>query len=56
MNNGSTLFHTGFRDMVLLDPIKQGAGIENVTLTLLAKNGETGTRSGLNWGQRVGIC
>jgi len=32
----------------------QGAGIENVTLTLLAKNGETGTRSGLNWGQRDG--
>jgi len=25
MNNESTLLHTGFRDMVLLDPIRQGA-------------------------------
>jgi hypothetical protein len=31
-----------------------GAGINSVTLTLLAKNGETGTKSGLNWGQRDG--
>jgi hypothetical protein len=31
-----------------------GAEIESVTLSLLAKNGEVGTRSGLNWGQRKG--
>ena len=31
----------------------KGSGIGNVTLTLLARNGETGTRSGLNWGQRA---
>lgn len=32
----------------------RGAGVESVTLTLLARNGETGTKSGLNWGQRAG--
>lgn len=31
-----------------------GAEIESVTLSLLAKSGEVGTRSGLNWGQRKG--
>lgn len=31
-----------------------GAGIQNVTLSLLARGGETGRRSGLNWGQRDG--
>lgn len=30
----------------------KGAGVESVTLSLLARNGETGTKSGLNWGQR----
>lgn len=29
-----------------------GKGIDNVTLSLLNRNGETGARSGLNWGQR----
>jgi hypothetical protein len=32
----------------------RGAGVESVTLTLLARNGETGAKSGLNWGQRDG--
>lgn len=31
-----------------------GAGVQNVTLSLLARGGETGRRSGLNWGQRDG--
>lgn len=31
-----------------------GRGIQPVKLSLLARNGETGTRSGLNWGQREG--
>lgn len=30
----------------------EGAGVETVTLSLLSKTGETGTKSGLNWGQR----
>jgi len=30
----------------------RGAGIESVTLSLLARDGNTGKRSGLNWGQR----
>lgn len=29
-----------------------GTGIANVTLSLLARDGETGTKSGINWGQR----
>lgn len=29
-----------------------GEGIQSVTLSLLSKNGETGSKSGLNWGQR----
>lgn len=29
-------------------------GIESITLSLLTKSGEPGTRSGLNWGQRKG--
>lgn len=29
-----------------------GKGIENVTLSLLSSSGETGTKSGINWGQR----
>jgi len=32
----------------------RGAGVESVNLSLLSRNGETGTRSGLNWGQRYG--
>ena len=32
----------------------RGAGLESVTLSLLCRTGETGTRSGLNWGQRAG--
>lgn len=32
----------------------RGEGIEPFKLSLLARNGETGTRSGLNWGQRDG--
>ncbi|AGL02840.1 restriction endonuclease PLD domain-containing protein [Desulfoscipio gibsoniae] len=32
----------------------RGEGIEPIKLSLLARNGETGTRSGLNWGQRDG--
>lgn len=32
----------------------RGAGIQSLTLSLLARGGETGTRSGLNWGQRDG--
>ncbi len=31
-----------------------GEGIRPITLSLLARDGETGTRSGLNWGQRDG--
>jgi hypothetical protein len=31
-----------------------GRGIQPIKLSLLARNGETGTRSGLNWGQREG--
>ena len=31
-----------------------GEGIIPVTLSLLARNGETGAKSGLNWGQRAG--
>lgn len=31
-----------------------GEGIIPVTLSLLARNGETGSKSGLNWGQRAG--
>lgn len=31
-----------------------GAEIESVTLSLLAKNGDIGSKSGLNWGQRQG--
>lgn len=34
--------------------VLKGEGIKPVTLSLLAKNGETGTKSGLNWGQRDG--
>lgn len=30
----------------------EGAGVGTVTLSLLSKTGETGTKSGLNWGQR----
>lgn len=29
-----------------------GAGIENTVLSLLARDGETGRKSGINWGQR----
>lgn len=32
----------------------RGAGIQSVNLSLLARGGETGTKSGLNWGQRNG--
>jgi hypothetical protein len=32
----------------------RGEGIIPVTLSLLARNGETGCKSGLNWGQRAG--
>ena len=31
-----------------------GTGIESRTLSLLSNQGETGTRSGINWGQRAG--
>lgn len=34
-----------------ISPIETG-GIPSVTLSLLARGGETGTRSGINWGQR----
>lgn len=30
----------------------EGAGVMSVTLSLLSRTGETGTKSGLNWGQR----
>ena len=30
----------------------RGAGVESITLTLLTKTGEMGSRSSLNWGQR----
>jgi len=30
----------------------RGSGVESVTLSLLARDGNTGRRSGLNWGQR----
>ena len=30
----------------------RGAGVQSVTLSLLSRTGETGARSGLNWGQR----
>lgn len=32
--------------------VLKGAGIEHVKLSLLSKSGNTGSRSGLNWGQR----
>ena len=32
----------------------RGSDIQSITLTFLARGGETGTRSGLNWGQRDG--
>jgi hypothetical protein len=32
----------------------RGVGMQSITLSLLSRNGETGTRSGLNWGQRAG--
>ncbi len=32
----------------------RGAGIDNVTLSFLTDTGETGRRSGINWGQRTG--
>jgi len=32
----------------------RGAGVQSLTLSLLARGGETGTKSGLNWGQRDG--
>jgi hypothetical protein len=32
----------------------RGSGVQRVTLSLLARGGNTGTRSGLNWGQRDG--
>ena len=32
----------------------RGSGVESVTLSLLARDGNTGRRSGLNWGQRSG--
>ena len=32
----------------------RGTGVQSASLTLLSRNGETGTRSGLNWGQRDG--
>lgn len=31
-----------------------GAGIKSVTLSLLSSSGSTGTKSGINWGQRSG--
>ena len=30
-----------------------GKGIDQITLSLLSRNGETGAKSGLNWGQRT---
>ena len=32
----------------------RGSGIQSLTLSLLARGGETGAKSGLNWGQRDG--
>lgn len=32
----------------------RGSGVQSLTLSLLARGGETGTKSGLNWGQRDG--
>jgi len=32
----------------------RGSDVQSVTLSLLSRTGETGTRSGLNWGQREG--
>lgn len=59
--------HSEIEDKILITPTHpileaeeaplvsiQGSGVESVTLTLLSRNGETGTRSGLNWGQRTG--
>jgi len=59
--------HTEIEDKILIKPTHpileaeeaplvsvQGAGVKNVTLSLLSRNGETGTKSGLNWGQREG--
>ncbi len=57
--------HSEVEDYIILRPIHpildmennpqnslEGAGVESVTLSLLARNGETGIKSGLNWGQR----
>lgn len=41
------------RDNRVLTPFEE-AGIESVTLSLLTKTGETGSKSGINWGQRSG--
>ena len=59
--------HSEIEDHIMLSPshpildtesdyVKQwlGQGVQFVQLSLLAKNGEIGTRSGLNWGQRPG--
>jgi hypothetical protein len=59
--------HAEVEDKILIAPSHQildaeetpivsvrGAGVENLTLSLLARGGETGTHSGLNWGQRDG--
>jgi hypothetical protein len=35
-------------------PSLRGSGVQHITLSLLARGGNTGTRSGLNWGQRDG--
>jgi len=59
--------HAEIEDKILIVPSHQildaeetpivsvrGAGVQNLTLSLLARGGETGTKSGLNWGQRDG--
>jgi hypothetical protein len=65
----NTIFcnHAEVEDKILISPSHQildaedtpivsvrGAGVESLTLSLLARGGETGSHSGLNWGQRDG--
>jgi len=66
-NNSMYCNHAEIEDRILIKPTHpileaeqntpvaiQGAGVECVKLTLIARGGETGTKSGLNWGQREG--
>jgi hypothetical protein len=59
--------HSEVEDYIILQPVNpvleaenehiqilKGQGVQHVKLSLLARDGQTGKRSGLNWGQRQG--